>query len=141
MSNHTYCDVVPFKIENVATDDGCGELCKINTPKSLHKMIEYFMEGDWNIAQNFNNWNTSVQHTKYGVQPLEEKCGSKNKLHGFVLQKGDKKVIFINEDEYECVGGISASFVANDKASLEEFCKDFGLECPILVNETAQRTY
>lgn len=62
--------------------------------------------------------------------------GKKERIWAHVWRKGDHMVGIMNESEYCDIGEVHLSIVANDRASIEAFKKDFELPGEIEENDS-----
>ena len=119
--------VVPFKLEGVYVGDAflTGEFPEGSLREYLEAMEDDLTPG----RKTVRGW---------GFDPSEahEHGQGRNCLYVHKLTKGRFAVYAINEHEYSDGGGLIQSFFADDKGSLEEFCKDWEFD-PAEITENA----
>ena len=138
MSRRTYSGVVPFKVENVFVGDNDYEDLAPSPMRELLKAQDTWDEGDPPVV--IAGWSHKMCDAQW--YPKE---GARHALLAGKFEKvidGVTHVVFeINEDEYQNGGGVSQSFFADKKESLELFCKDWGFDgSKIEANAPAQQT-
>lgn len=132
MGRYSYKGVAPFGV-GVIGDTDASHFDPINYPDShLSDCASTTVEGKkaiYDIVQavfvspnnedcgftNINGWTADGTSQKFGD------------TWAYTMKKGRSRVYYTNESEYEHVGYLTLTVVANSKKSLDQFCKDFSI--------------
>lgn len=135
MSHSTWSDVVPFVAHNVMNGDDWKEGTNYTDEQCLLREPESWAEGaylteeemDARGGEKFDELQGYTLHGWSLDYNDREEVGKKRRLYGNRWRKGELSVWIINESEYSNVGYYEMAVCANDRASVEEFLKDWSL--------------
>jgi hypothetical protein len=107
MGRNTCSEIVQAKIE-------VGDINK-SSNSAVKEYAEYLLSDVTPFSYNGWTMNPREHAVEFG------------EVYTCVLRKDDKAVHYVNEHQYSTGGGVDGSFFANDKETLEEFCRDWDL--------------
>lgn len=151
MGHHVWADVVPFVIHRIFEGSVFGGE-KYDTDTLLLTVPEEWALGEFeedekeyerleaNPRQEVtaHGWFLAIftNHPEYDGSNI----GKNDRIYGYVWKKDDFVVHVVNESHYSNCGEYEVSICANDRASIEQFKDDFGLEGRIEENDSVTQS-
>ena len=114
MSTNTCSETVPFKIK-VWGGEWHGKERSDTKFVSLNKYLEFLANGGEDVFE-YGLWRDCNEIIKY------------RKLLANLISKEENKVFYVNEHEYENVGGEDTCFFSDERSTLERFCEEWGFD-------------